>query len=700
MLFNPKLQETSGSSVTQQTAVSQPNIVGGIADAVSQVSSIFTKVNKAEEEGASAGFMSSYTQELTRIAARVQQDPSFTANNGSSEAQRAYTKALTHPLAKGNAKAMGDVYNQINGITGSFKTFETLEQQIYKKVVDRAAANGELNGSETPEQVKQVVMELTKREQLQNDLKEAKLEEELYKSKSDRINAGRKTELETKTKNLTVEYLKVATKPTLKRVEFIYGEVKAGRLLPSDGSRLIEVEKAKLQDEAYSIGSEDFTHTDSLLKSTMAQADNLVELMNEKIDLDTFENRNNKNLATTTAVMLSDIAMLEFAAVNKLLGNSVGALQFVTKKSMEAVKSLSSRAEDPNPTPLGNPFALEGMPDFYQVQKNASLVASKKIPDEDTEELKVEVATVNNNLNKAIVDNSRDIKTPEDVSSYVFHVSSPEYSEFVKRGEQNPEQASEAQDMLKRFYGDDLMAAVSKNLNTTFETIVGAIPFLEDRAESVKDLVDIEYNGNGIVFKAKSGVAIENSQMRDYTKMVRTLNDTVGVKLNTYNKAKSNLLGITEYGESAKTTFEAEVLPYIGKSVDNKEKFAPDGFAKGVSMERFFDKVGLTSLLNLRESISDPVVEAQINAVKTVWKALSEGVAQQAEVSKKTSAAEGLPLESIAGAITSPFKYQEEESLPNTPTESLRTPNKGDVMEGWRFMGGEPSDKNNWEEIL
>ena len=117
MLFNPKLQETSGSSVTQQTAVSQPNIVGGIADAVSQVSSIFTKVNKAEEEGASAGFMSSYTQELTRIAARVQQDPSFTANNGSSEAQRAYTKALTHPLAKGNAKAMGDVYNQINGIT-------------------------------------------------------------------------------------------------------------------------------------------------------------------------------------------------------------------------------------------------------------------------------------------------------------------------------------------------------------------------------------------------------------------------------------------------------------------------------------------------------------------------------------------------------------------------------------------------------
>ena len=69
-----------------------------------------------------------------------------------------------------------------------------------------------------------------------------------------------------------------------------------------------------------------------------------------------------------------------------------------------------------------------------------------------------------------------------------------------------------------------------------------------------------------------------------------------------------------------------------------------------------------------------------------------------------------MPLESIAGAINSPFKYQEEESSPTTPVvtenvapvtvEPLKSPNKGDVMEGWRFMGGEPSDKNNWEEIL
>ena len=43
---------------------------------------------------------------------------------------------------------------------------------------------------------------------------------------------------------------------------------------------------------------------------------------------------------------------------------------------------------------------------------------------------------------------------------------------------------------------------------------------------------------------------------------------------------------------------------------------------------------------------------------------------------------------------------QEAVATPNTPTESLKAPNKGDVIEGWRFMGGEPSDKNNWEEIL
>ena len=87
-LFNPKLQETSGSSITQQQAVQTPNIIGAVADAVQQTSSIFSEVGKAKEVAANNSLVGSFTQSLGLIAKRVEQDPNYSSLQGTKQLRK------------------------------------------------------------------------------------------------------------------------------------------------------------------------------------------------------------------------------------------------------------------------------------------------------------------------------------------------------------------------------------------------------------------------------------------------------------------------------------------------------------------------------------------------------------------------------------------------------------------------------------
>jgi len=688
MLFNPKLQDTSGSSVTQQTAVSQPNIVGGIADAVSQVSSIFTKVNKAEEEGASAGFMRSYTQELTRIAARVQQDPSFTANNGSSEAQRAYTKALTHPLAKGNAKAMGDVYNQINGITGSFKAFETPEQQIYNKLYNSALEDNIFSPTDTQEQINKKLKKYGNQEALLREIEVNTKDSEYLQSRLDANSKRLAKEAKEKTYALTVDYVDTQSGFLKSQMQNIVSDYGAGKYpLASAALEQIDLLKANFLSKVTKIGSRESESVDRLMKPIIDLTESYKKSIIGEESAEALGNAIKIYESRAKLVLMQDPEIANFVAQEDIYGSLAVAIAPLNRTAALLGVKLSVKSKEGD-APLPSLIRNENQTEIFEYSNNVNKAAYNPRGGENSTELKEQDAVINNNILKNLSDNEGSIDGPTDVGGFVNHFSGAEFQKFVASGQMTPEYAASAIDVLKLSYGDDLMTAVKQNLDTTFKTLVGSVPFSGDIAESIKDLVEIEYNENGVVFKAKTGVSIDEVQISKYNRMIKKLNDTVGVKFNTYSKATSNLIGEKDYKNSAQTIFESQVLPFLGKSYKT-----PEEEVGNFSVERFLDNLSGGNI-DVVQNLDD--LEERLPTTYAVVKGIVSAIGDKAsEISNIPFA----PEDSIISRILSHGRKQApKESSPNIPTESLRTPNLGDVEEGWRFMGGDPSDKNNWEK--
>ena len=595
-LFNPKLQETSGSSVTQQSAVQKPNIAGGIANVIGETASIFSGINKAKEEGATSGFLDKFTQDLTRISMREQQDDNFSSNNANSEVERLYTQALMNPRGRGQVKELSKIRNSINEVTGSFEEFETPEQTLDKKLFDQASTAMFIKAGDSPEQIAAGKMKYAEYKLLGADLDLMLKEENVLKAKNDRISKSKLEDLRARKVGKTKTYLNTSSESIVNAIETIYTKVLNG-LDASEGARLVNKIYATHEANALSYGAEDTAYTQALLKPVRDQVTTLVGLMSGDLDAKQAENKNKKSVQDQTAqIYLNSPEAIKFAALNKIVGNNIGAQNKLAEMAVNMIKSYSVPDEDKtgDSEPLTNPIRNKSLPSVLEALKTSSTAANKPVPDEDTVELKEELKVANNNLLKSIADNESSIKSPNDLSGLVSYFASPAYKQSVKDGAQNPETAIAAETVMQNYYAKPLMDAVKKNLDTTFSTFVGSIPFLEDRVSSIKDIVDVEFTPVGIVYKAKPDIAIEDKQKPAYNKMIKTLNDTVANKFNTFNAASANLRGELDASKLAEETYNLAIGGQLRASVKEEEvDRGVDGFKKGFSIERGLEQSGL-----------------------------------------------------------------------------------------------------------
>ena len=599
-LFNPKLQETSGSSVTQQSAVQKPNIAGGIANVIGETASIFSGINKAKEEGATSGFLDKFTQDLTRISMREQQDENFSSNNANSEVERLYTQALMNPRGRGLVKELGKIRNSINEVTGSFEEFETPEQTLDKKLFDQASTAMFIKAGDSPEQIAAGKMKYAEYKLLGADLDLILKEENVLKVKNDRISKSRLEDLRKQKVGKTKTYLNNSSESAVTGMEAIYSKVKFEGLDASEGERLVGKILSTYEANALSYGVEDTGYIQALIKPVRDQATTLVGLMSGDIDAKQAENKNKKSVQDQTAqIYLSSPEAIKFAALSKIAGNNIGAQNKLTDMAIGMIESLSVPDEDKtgDSEPLTNPIRNKSLPSVLEALKTSSTAANKPVPEEGTVELKEELKVANNNILKSIADNESSIKSPNDLSGLVSYFASPAYKQSVKDGAQNPETAIAAETVMQDYYAKPLMDAVKKNLDTTFSTFVGSIPFLEDRVSSIKDIVDVEFTPVGIVYRAKPDIAIEDKQKPAYNKMIKTLNDTVANKFNTYNAASANLRGRLDASKLAEETYNLIVDVKLRGSVKEEEvDRGVDGFKKGFSIERGLEQSGLGAI--------------------------------------------------------------------------------------------------------
>ena len=151
-LFNPKLQETSGSSVTQQSAVQKADVIGGLANVVQQASSIFAEVGAAKQEAGQASALGGFNQELSLIAESVNQGlmtPAAAATAGRSK----YAKFVANnPQLAGDASK---AYKGVSDVTGAFDEKESEQERLTKLVNTKLANEGYLDGTETSTELQQ-----------------------------------------------------------------------------------------------------------------------------------------------------------------------------------------------------------------------------------------------------------------------------------------------------------------------------------------------------------------------------------------------------------------------------------------------------------------------------------------------------------------------------------------------------------------
>jgi len=143
-LFNPKLQETSGSSVTQQSAVQKADVVGGLVNVVQQASSIFAEVGAAKQQAGQASALGRFNQELSLIAESVNQGLMTPAAAVTAGRSKYATFVSNNPqLAGGASKA----YKGVSDVTGAFDEKESEQQRLTKLVNTKLANEGYLDGT-------------------------------------------------------------------------------------------------------------------------------------------------------------------------------------------------------------------------------------------------------------------------------------------------------------------------------------------------------------------------------------------------------------------------------------------------------------------------------------------------------------------------------------------------------------------------
>ena len=597
MLFNPKLQETSGSSVTQQSAVQQPNIAGGVAQVIGQASSIFSEVSKARDAGATNNFLDQFTSELNRISNREQQDASFSANDANSEVQRLYTKAISNPRGRGLVTELGKIRNSINQVTGSFDEFETPEQKMKAKVFDGAMAGFYIKSGDTQEQIELGLSNYAQDQVTVRKLNLKKLEEQTLKTKNDRISQGRLKDLKAQQIEDTKIHINSSRAATLADVEDIYEKGVKGDMLASEVQRLIGKRFAVYKNNVLSFGA-DPTWVNAIIQPLQDQVNTLTELADGKINADQAANQNKLAVSRATTLAYTTPEVLPFLVKSEIFRNNPSAQSSLAGDASDLLVGLKRDKTTTDVDSYGVPplIGRKGLSNLTEVLSEVSKVANSPTTEVDTKPLQEELELVNNNILKSITQYKDSVKDATEYGEVINYLASPAYEKIVTNGQQNAEDAQDAESAMVNNYAKVLMPSIKSKLDKEFRTIVGSIPFLGDKVENIRDLVDVEYTRVGIIYKVKPDIFVEEKQKKALNDSVKSLNDTVAKSFNKWNKVSSLLLGNTDYSKNAKLRYETAVEGRLSDTVKDTTERDKEGFEKGFNVERALSQSGLGNL--------------------------------------------------------------------------------------------------------
>jgi hypothetical protein len=570
-LFNPKLQETSGSSVTQEGAVQTPNIVGEVANVVQQSASIFAEVGKAKEEGASNSFLGSFTQQLGRIAERAEQQADYSNEDAERDGKRLYTKAITNSRGAGLVKDITKIWKGVSETTGAFEAEKSEQEQIRDQSLSLATAKGYVNSSMTDAQINKALGDFTtatlaetKNKQLATEYstKNAKSASESAKIKEERQEASDKNTraiFDAKGPQIRGNIINVFNDKTLSPQDKVIGmdkiiqdfeiELRTGG---SESQAMINTQIQVYKDikENYSLQITD----NSNAKFYKSQNDALIEkgkalLLQENEDLSTLVYLNE---LTNNAIGTS---LINNKVVARILGGQIEVTEKNTKPVAvigtfggdKYVKALNETATNlvTNPNPLGN-------------------------MDKMTEE----AAGLYNNL---LLSTQFGANNPKEWVPLVESIASIGFADLVKKGLINSEALIQAKNILKVNFEEILAPRVQDKINEVFTTHSGTFYDNKIIEKGIREAVDIEISNDGkIGFVSKKG--IEGSTKAEqlvfnkaqYQRLLRDLNTGIGKVINRQIRSDAHLNNSTDY-----RPFAEQALPtYLG--VRQQEVIEPE----------------------------------------------------------------------------------------------------------------------------
>ena len=546
-LFNPKLQETSGSSVTQQSAVQKADVIGGLANVVQQTSSIFAEVGAAKQQAGQASALGGFNQELSLIAESVNQGlmtPAAAATAGRTK----YAKFVSNnPQLAGEASK---AYKGVSDVTGAFDEKESEQQRLTKLVNTKLANEGYLDGTETSTELQQ------KREAFSTAemAKAALLSLKAQRAESKAVTKDEKelldAELKLKSDTATKDYVSGRGEAHNTRINSIYNDIKNGALSPSDGVIQLKQVSSAFRLEVDGSGTESKELANELLKPYEEIVSTYVELADGKLDATYGENKIKALQAKEKALLLTDPENLRVVSALSLLGNPAASINQVNTAmtNMIAMSVKASTGDGKTPVITGTP-AGDG---YLKLIKGSTKIINADDPQGTNQAAISELGMLANQHLKSIDVHSASAEGSSEYNSSVEYIASPEFATMVEAGIIDEDMAFNAGQVLARQYTDVLLPLVKEKIKTSFTTHTGTFYDSEIINKGIEEAVNIEVTSRGVVFTPKTdiqGVGPDKFIFNEpqYVKLLKDLNATVGKQINKVVRMNAHLSGSTDY---------------------------------------------------------------------------------------------------------------------------------------------------------
>ena len=569
-LFNPKLQETGGSSVTAKAAPQKPNIAGEVAKVIDTSASIFAKVGAAKQEGANNSVVAEFNQELVRLSEGVNQG-AISSTAAATASRTKYAQFVSqHPQLAGE---FSKAYKGVNDTTDAFEVEKSEAEVIREKGVGLATAQGFVTADMSDAEVNKGLEDFAGWKMAQNKLSSLKANQEYNNAKTSEERKVATENRRVTSDKATQEYVDSRGGALNNSMVSTYSKVTSGELEPADGLLELQGLISNFRLEVTNSGTESKELANSLLQGYESMAQTYQDMIKSPADVPYYEGKVKTQIAQQKTLVLADPEAAQAVAISNLFGNRVAGI-LETNRVITNLFDKGSKTTGKPPLVIGE----DGEDGYIDVIKKSTKVLTVKGTPDDQQPAITEVGIHVGQLLKSIDVYATAVERPEEYNKVVDFIASPEYAKVVNAGLIEPEAAASAKEVLLRDYTSVLLPLVQEKIKTTFATrgYRHKAGFVDQKEFVVEDIVDIDVGVNGVTFRAKEGLLIDRTRKSDYVGLIRDLNSSVGKQMNKVIRMDAHLSGSTDY-KSVATASLAGLFGYEvrAKGVEPKAKAEP-----------------------------------------------------------------------------------------------------------------------------